>query len=124
MNGRGILLRKLTLPDFFEWVGERAARDGTTKADARSQRLHHRAVEAMGDAADAQILRVRGLHLVLLERLHLDDAILGWATNMAMLGVDIFGHFNTLDVVVGNKTCVGGMRKLTMWGMMIHYVTA
>jgi len=74
---KGINLRKLTLADFFEWVGERAARDGTAKADARSQRLHHRAVEAVGDAVDAHILRVRGLHLILLERLHLDNAMLG-----------------------------------------------
>jgi len=43
---------------------------------------------------------------------------------MAMLGVDIFGHFNPSGVVVGNKTSEGGKRQLTMWGMMIHYITA
>jgi fatty-acid desaturase len=80
------------LPNFLEWIGERAARDGAAKADARSQRLHHRAVETVGDAADAHILRVRGLHLVLLEWLHLDNAMLGWATKMALVCDDIFGH--------------------------------
>jgi len=87
------------LSDFFEWIGERAARDGAAKADARSQRLHHRAIEAVGDSLDAHILRIRGLHLILPERLHLDNAVLGRATNMAMLGGDVFGHFNLLGVV-------------------------
>lgn len=80
------------MPNFLEWIGERAARDGAAKADARSQRLHHRAVETVGDAADAHVLRVRGLHLFLLEWLHLDD-MLGWATDdMALVCDDIFGH--------------------------------
>ena len=122
MNGwRGINPRKLTLSDFFEWIGERAARDGTAKADARSQRLHHRAVKAVGDRLDAHILRVRGLHLVLLERLHLDNAMLGRATNMGMVRGDIFGHFNSLGVVSEQDVREG---ELTVWGMMVHHVTA
>ena len=80
------------MPNFLEWIGERAARDGAAKANARSQRLHHRAVETVGDATDAHILRVRGLHLVLLEWLHLDNAMLGWATDMALVCDDGFGH--------------------------------
>jgi len=65
----------------------------------------------VGDAFDAHILRVRGLHLILLERLHLDNAMLGWATNMAMLGVDISGHFNSLGVVGWEQDVRGGNEK-------------
>lgn len=45
----------------------------------------------MGDSVDAQVLRVRGLHLILLEWLHLDD----------MLGV----HACMVVVITGDVVC-------------------
>lgn len=65
--------RKLTLADFFEWIGEGTTGDSAAEAYTRSERLHHRAIEAVGDGLDAHVLRVRGLHLILFEWLHLDD---------------------------------------------------
>jgi hypothetical protein len=53
--------RKPTLADLFEQIGERTAGDSTAEANARTQPLHHCAVEAMGDSVDAYVLCVRGL---------------------------------------------------------------
>ena len=85
--------RKPTLADLFERIGERTAGDGTAEADARTQPLHHCAVEAVGDGVDAHVLCVRGLHLILLEWLHLDD-VLGWGIGMAVVIAGyVFSHF-------------------------------
>lgn len=81
--------RKPTLANFFEWIGERTAGDSTAEAYARSHRLHHRAIETMGDALDAQVLRIRGLHLILLERLHLDNVLVLHACMVVFTG-DVF----------------------------------
>ena len=60
-----------------EWVGEGATRDGTAEADAGSQTLHHRTVEAMCNLPRAEILSVRGLHLAPLEGLDANN-VTGW----------------------------------------------
>lgn len=82
--------QRQTLADFFEWIWERTARGSAAEADARTQALHHRAIETVRDALEAQVLRIRGLHLVLPERLHLDD-VLG-STHAVMVTVRLFSH--------------------------------
>jgi len=52
----------------------------------------------VGDGADAHVLRVRGLHLILLERLHLDD-VLGCGIGMAVgIAGYVFGHMGSMVV--------------------------
>jgi hypothetical protein len=80
------------LADLFERIGARTAGGCTAEADARSQRLHHRAIEAVGDGLYTDVLRVRGLHLILLERLHLDE-MPAWGTSTVLVAGNIFGHF-------------------------------
>lgn len=82
--------KKPTLANFFERIREGTTRDSTTEADARSQRLHHRAIEAVGDGADAHVLRVRGLHLILLEWLHLDHMLSRVAR--VVIAVNVLGN--------------------------------
>lgn len=89
----GINVGKPTLADLFERIGERTAGDGTAEADARTQTLHHCAVEAVGDGVDAHVLRVRGLHLILLERLHLDD-VLGGIGMAVVIARNFLSHFS------------------------------
>ena len=43
----------------------------------------------MGDALNAQVLRIRGLHLILPERLHLDDVLVLHACMVVFTG-DVF----------------------------------
>jgi len=48
----------------------------------------------MGDGLYADVLRVRGLHLILLERLHLDE-MPAWGTSTLMVAGNVLGHFLT-----------------------------
>lgn len=50
----------------------------------------------MGDVADAHVLRIRGLHLILLEWLHLDN-MLGGNTCTLMITGDFFGDWDCKD---------------------------
>jgi hypothetical protein len=88
--------RKLTLANFFEWIGERTTWDSTAEAYARSERLHHRAIETVGDGLDAHVLRVRRLHLILLEWLHLDD-MLGDHACMVVITGELLCDYQTCE---------------------------
>ena len=60
----------------------------------------------MGDGLYAHVLRVRGLHLILLERLHLDE-MPPWGTSTLMVAGNVLGHFLTQDPVelTSVRTC-------------------
>ena len=69
--------KKRTLANFFERIGERTAGDSAAEADARPQGLLHGTIKPVGNATYTHVLRVRGLHLILPEWLHLDDMLRG-----------------------------------------------
>jgi hypothetical protein len=50
----------------------------------------------MGHGTDTQVLRVRGLHLILLEGLHLDD-VLGCRSRTVMITGDVVGDYGCKD---------------------------
>jgi hypothetical protein len=47
------------------------------------------------DTTDAHVLRIRGLHLILLERLHLDD-VPGRITRGVLITGELLGDYNSM----------------------------
>jgi len=103
------------LANLLERIRARATWDSTDETDARPERLHHGAVETMGDGLEAQVLRVRGLHLILLEWLHFDDVFGG----NTVITRNVFSHYSFVCWVMISRT----RRTHTMGSMMIDDVT-
>jgi len=83
-----------TLANFLERIWAGTAWDGTKEPDTRPECLHHGAIETVVDVPEAQILRVRGLHLILLEWLYFEYSLGG--SNVVTRNV--FGHYRPLFV--------------------------